>query len=128
MKGRHEGSVRPGRTPMKRSRCLAFAVLGLFALSSCAVGPNYRAPPPPPGPGFVPEGTLAAPTTASSGVGGEAQHFVETLDIPGQWWTLFQSSDLNDLIAQALAHNPTLEAAQAHFARRTRPLWQGAAP
>jgi len=113
MKGRHEGSVRPGRTPMKRSRCLAFAVLGLFALSSCAVGPNYRAPPPPPGPGFVPEGTLAAPTTASSGVGGEAQHFVETLDIPGQWWTLFQSSDLNDLIAQALAHNPTLEAAQA---------------
>jgi NodT family efflux transporter outer membrane factor (OMF) lipoprotein len=35
------------------------------------------------------------------------------LDIPGQWWTLFQSSALNELIEQALAHNPTLEAAQA---------------
>ncbi len=35
------------------------------------------------------------------------------MDIPGQWWTLFQSAELNALIERALAHSPTLEAAQA---------------
>ena len=45
--------------------------------------------------------------------GGEAQHFVDGLDIPGQWWTLFQSPELNSLIDRALKQNPTLESAQA---------------
>ena len=35
------------------------------------------------------------------------------MDIPGQWWTLFHSKPLNDLIDQALKANPDLEAAQA---------------
>jgi NodT family efflux transporter outer membrane factor (OMF) lipoprotein len=58
-------------------------------------------------------------TTAARGhgaapvAGGEAQRFVSSQDIPGQWWTLFQSPDLNGLIEEALKHNPTLEAAQA---------------
>jgi NodT family efflux transporter outer membrane factor (OMF) lipoprotein len=41
------------------------------------------------------------------------------MDIPGQWWTLFHSVQLNALIERALAANPSLEAAQAalHQAR-----------
>jgi NodT family efflux transporter outer membrane factor (OMF) lipoprotein len=35
------------------------------------------------------------------------------MDIPGQWWTLFQSAELNALIERALKNSPTLEAAQA---------------
>jgi NodT family efflux transporter outer membrane factor (OMF) lipoprotein len=35
------------------------------------------------------------------------------MDIPAQWWTLFQSAELNGLIEQALAHSPTLQSAQA---------------
>ncbi len=84
-----------------------------LAVASCAVGPNFKAPPAPAGPGFVPPARLAAPTTAAPVGGGDAQSFVTGLDIPGQWWTLFRSPELNDLIEQALAHNPTLEAAQA---------------
>jgi NodT family efflux transporter outer membrane factor (OMF) lipoprotein len=38
------------------------------------------------------------------------------MDIPGQWWTLFRSPALNDLIQQSLAHNPTLQ--QAHASLR----------
>ena len=34
-------------------------------------------------------------------------------DIPGQWWTLFHSAQLNRLIEQALKANPNLQAAQA---------------
>ena len=45
--------------------------------------------------------------------GGEAQHFVEGRDIPGEWWTLFHSKPLNDLIERSLKANPDLKAAQA---------------
>ena len=53
-------------------------------------------------------------TVATPGVpGGNAQHFVTGADIPAEWWTLFHSTELNALIAQALAHNADLGAAQA---------------
>ena len=45
--------------------------------------------------------------------GGTAQRFVDGKDIPGQWWTLFHSEPLDQLIAESLKANPTLEAAQA---------------
>ena len=95
---------------MRPTRLLA--VLTVLALCACAVGPNYKPPAAPPGAGFVPPGTL--PTTVSAPLpGGEAQRFVDGLDIPGQWWTLFRSPELNALIERGIAHNPTLEAAQA---------------
>jgi len=34
-------------------------------------------------------------------------------DIPGDWWTLFHSKPLNDLIERALKRNPDLKSAQA---------------
>jgi NodT family efflux transporter outer membrane factor (OMF) lipoprotein len=34
-------------------------------------------------------------------------------DIPGEWWTLFHSKPLNDLIELSLSNNPTVKAAQA---------------
>ncbi|MEA3135333.1 MAG: hypothetical protein QOG17_3179 [Gammaproteobacteria bacterium] len=89
------------------------AVLTLLVLSACAVGPNYKPPPAPQTPGYVPSGTLPAATATAPLPGGEAQRFVDGLDIPGQWWTLFKSPELNALIERALASSPTLEAAQA---------------
>jgi NodT family efflux transporter outer membrane factor (OMF) lipoprotein len=83
------------------------------AISACAVGPNYKAPAAPHTPGFVSPGALPASTSSAPLAGGDAQHFVDGLDIPGQWWTLFKSPELNALIERALAHSPTLEAAQA---------------
>ena len=56
---------------------------------------------------------LPAQTASVEVKGGEAQRFVQDMDIPGQWWTLFHSKPLNDLIEQALKANPDLEAAQA---------------
>jgi len=79
--------------------------------SGCAVGPDFKHPAPPTVSGYT---TQAPPTTvAASGVpGGTAQHFVNA-DIPADWWTLFHSRPLNDLIEQALAHNADLGAARA---------------
>jgi len=91
------------------------ALLGIAAcaLAACAVGPNYHAPAAPKTAGFVAPGSVPATTASAPLPGGEAQHFVDALDIPGQWWTLFKSPELNALIERALANNPTLEAAQA---------------
>jgi NodT family efflux transporter outer membrane factor (OMF) lipoprotein len=44
---------------------------------------------------------------------GAAQQFVPGQDIAGDWWTLFQSKPLNDLIERSLKANPNLKAAQA---------------
>jgi len=87
--------------------------MALCVLTGCAVGPDYKPPVAPAGASFVPAGQLPPVTAAAPLPGGEAQRFVDGLDIPGQWWTLFQSPELNALIERALAHSPTLEAAQA---------------
>jgi NodT family efflux transporter outer membrane factor (OMF) lipoprotein len=89
------------------------AFLSGLGLSACAVGPNYKPPAAPQTAGFVPAGALSATTAAAPVSGGEAQRFVDGLDIPGQWWTLFKSPALNALIERGIANSPTLEAAQA---------------
>jgi len=82
-------------------------------LAACAVGPNFKAPTAPHSTGFTAPGQIAAETAASPLPGGEAQRFVDGMDIPAQWWTLFQSAELNALIERALKNSPTLHAAQA---------------
>jgi NodT family efflux transporter outer membrane factor (OMF) lipoprotein len=81
-------------------------------LTGCAVGPDFTPPAAPAVDGYTPE-PLGSHTTAAPTVGGEAQRFVRNLDLPGQWWTLFHSRPLNDLVGKALAANPDLQAAQA---------------
>jgi NodT family efflux transporter outer membrane factor (OMF) lipoprotein len=96
-------------------------------LASCAVGPNFKPPAAPDTPGFVAQGQLAAQTAATEGPDGQAQRFVAGMDIPGQWWTLFQSAELNALIERGIANSPTLEAAQAALrqANETRAAQRG---
>jgi NodT family efflux transporter outer membrane factor (OMF) lipoprotein len=93
---------------MRRALLLAGTAL---LLASCAVGPDFLKPSAPPEAGYTPEKPSATAATATAG--GAAQRFVEGKDIPGQWWTLFHSEPLNQLIEEALKANPTLDAAQA---------------
>ncbi|MDE2305588.1 MAG: efflux transporter outer membrane subunit [Gammaproteobacteria bacterium] len=95
-----------------RAGLLATSGLLCFALASCAVGPNYHEPSAPRTDSFV-HGHLPDSTASAPVAGGEAQHFEAGRDLPGDWWTLFRSAELDDLIRTALARNPTLEAAQA---------------
>ncbi len=78
------------------------------ALAGCAVGPQFTAPPPPALSGYT--ATPLAPATAPAA--GVVQSFNQGADIAGDWWTLYQSPALNALITTALAHNPSLQAAQ----------------
>jgi NodT family efflux transporter outer membrane factor (OMF) lipoprotein len=97
------------RRPASRP-ALAIALTAL--LSACAVGPDFEAPKAPEVTGYTAE-KLAPETSSAATKGGDAQRFVEDMDIPGQWWTLFHSEPLNTLIEQSLKANPDLKAAQA---------------
>lgn len=87
-----------------RNLTLALAVATL--IGGCAVGPDFKSPEAPKVKGYLPQ--PLPPQTGS-----DAQKVVAAMDIPGQWWTLFHSEALNELVQQALASNPTLKAAQA---------------
>ncbi len=89
-----------------------FAFTSACFLTGCAVGPDFQRPSAPSVAGYEPQ-PLPGQTASVDVKGGEAQRFVQDMDIPGQWWTLFHSKPLNDLIEQALKANPDIEAAQA---------------
>jgi NodT family efflux transporter outer membrane factor (OMF) lipoprotein len=82
------------------------------ACSACAVGPNFHRPAPPKDVDYC-NATAQGATSASPGTGGNAQRFIGGMDIPGQWWELYQSPKLNALIEQALKGNPNIDAAHA---------------
>lgn len=95
------------KTPVKGR----IATLVLLITAGCAVGPNFKRPADPKVPGYTP--TPPSTTSGTPNVsGGEAQRFVQGQDIPGEWWTLFHSKPLNDLIERSLKNNPDLKAAQ----------------
>jgi len=88
-------------------------LIGALAVitAGCAVGPDFKRPPPPGAEGYTPQ-PLEKTSSANIG-GGQAQQFQLGGDIPAQWWTLFHSEPLNRLVERALAANPNLEAARA---------------
>src|SRR5271154_1255187 len=90
--------------------CIAALVLLLIA--ACAVGPNFKRPAAPDVGDFTaqpPPTTVTTPNVS----GGEAQRFAKGSDISADWWTLFHSEPLNELIEQSLTNNHDLKAAQA---------------
>ncbi len=97
-------------------------VAGAVVLAGCTAGPDFKRPDKPKEQGYTPE--QLAPTTSSAPVeGGQPQTFVERRDIPGDWWTLFRSQELNGLIEQALKANPDLDVAQASLRQANENLY-----
>ena len=103
---------------------LTLCVLALGIPAGCAVGPNFKAAGAPANAGFTPAGSTPATGTASAPLpGGEAQRFVDGLDIPGQWWTLFRSPELNALIERALETEPDARVRAGGAARKPTRTW-----
>ncbi len=102
------------RWPVISSAVLCGAAV-LAVIAGCAVGPNFKKPAAPSVSDYT--ATPLSNTVATENVaGGAAQHFVGGTDIAGDWWTLFHSRPLNELIEQALTNNPDLHGAQAALA------------
>jgi NodT family efflux transporter outer membrane factor (OMF) lipoprotein len=96
--------------------CMYLRALGAFvlaaAVSGCAVGPDFHPVAAPAVYGYTSE-PLPAHTASADVIGGAPQTLQAGGDIPGQWWSLFHSAQLDRLIDEALKANPNLAAAQA---------------
>lgn len=89
----------------------AVVILALSAASvACAVGPEFKRPDAPAVAQYTNE-------PSSTVVADESQRLTMGAELTAEWWTLFQSNELNQVIRQAIADNPSLVAAQASIAQ-----------
>jgi len=91
--------------PIKRARAAA-AVAASALLAACVVGPNFHTPAPPPVSSYAMAGDDANPGPVRAAIGEK---------VAADWWTLFHSPALDQLVRQAIAGNPTLEQARARL-------------
>jgi NodT family efflux transporter outer membrane factor (OMF) lipoprotein len=89
---------------------LALAV----ALTRCAVGPNFTRPEPPSPPRYTAE---PMPTQLTPAAGEGEQRLELAREISAQWWQVFRSPELDDVIELALRDSPNLKAARATLAQ-----------
>lgn len=93
-----------------------FAAFLAALLTGCAVGPDFEHPAKPDVTSYDSD-ALPPQTDATQGAAdassGNAQKFALSCDIPQEWWQLFHSQPLNNLVEQALKSNPDLAAQQA---------------
>ena len=67
----------------------------LLLLSGCAVGPNFERPPAPEGERY---NATPPPAEITSSTGADSQRVQPGKQIPSQWWELFHSRPLNDVL------------------------------
>ena len=100
-------------TPGRKSHLPQLVGATLLLLSTgCAVGPNFKKPAPPDVADLTAH-PIAATAAVPGALGGDAQRFAKGTDIPNEWWTLFHSAPLDELIERSLKNNPDLNAARA---------------
>jgi NodT family efflux transporter outer membrane factor (OMF) lipoprotein len=85
----------------------ALCLAGMLGLSSC-VGPDFKIPEAPEIASFTADRQPPSNTAA-----GQTQHLDINRDLPADWWTLFHSQALNDVVQRALRDNPNIDAARA---------------
>ncbi len=101
--------------PRSSQRTIALSAFSLV-LGGCVVGPDFKSPAAPQlsnnryTASVTPSVTTEIVSLGPSGISQSTQ-YGEAL--PTQWWTLFRSAQLDQLIQIALAHNPSAAAAKA---------------
>jgi NodT family efflux transporter outer membrane factor (OMF) lipoprotein len=106
------------RSSFCQSACLLVIVT---MLAACAVGPNFVRPSPPAEDRYTTEPLVAATVAADN----QTQRFTPGAALTADWWRLFQSAQLDAVVRQALANNPTLQAAEASLRQSQHQLRAG---
>jgi NodT family efflux transporter outer membrane factor (OMF) lipoprotein len=81
-------------------------------LAGCAVGPDFVQPAAPDVSGYTRE-LLATRTSSTDAKFGQSQRFVNGRDILADWWRVFHSRALDELVEKSLVANPNLQSTLA---------------
>ena len=109
-----------------RRRAILFIAVPLLQLAGCAVGPDFKKPAAPQVSDYTAH--RSQPQRRPEVAGGDAQRFLKGNDISADWWTLFHSRDIDELIQQSLTNNQTSRRRRRRFGSRGKTPWRNAAP
>ncbi|SFS02965.1 efflux transporter, outer membrane factor (OMF) lipoprotein, NodT family [Dyella sp. OK004] len=79
--------------------------------TGCAVGPDYHRPPLPSTDSYTRQ--PLPQTVGTAGASHDEQQLQPSEKIAREWWSAFGSPQLDALVHEAFAHNPSIESAQA---------------
>ncbi len=99
----------------------ACLLLIMATLGACAAGPDFVRPAPTDADRYT-AGPMPASTIAA---GGQTQNFTSGGTLNSDWWRLFKSAQLDAVVRQALAANPTLQASEASLEQSRHNLRAG---
>ena len=88
-------------------RAVAIGLLGVLGLAGCVSGPNYK----------IPATAVAEQPHARGAFLGSAEPAYVQADPPDRWWRLYDDPRLDGYVAEALAANRDLKAADANLRR-----------
>lgn len=88
------------------------ATVAALTLVACAVGPDFKRPAAPAADGYLHAAAAPGKTDAQ-----DLQHLNSGAEVAAEWWQLFQSPLLDEVVRAALAGSPTLAAANATLAQ-----------
>jgi NodT family efflux transporter outer membrane factor (OMF) lipoprotein len=86
----------------------AAAISIMTSAAGCSVGPDYHLPA---------QAVFDAPRAQVPFVGAHGNPAVQKGDLPPNWWHLYRSPDVDRLVADAIAENTDLRAANANLER-----------
>jgi len=89
------------------------SIAAAAALASCAVGPNFHRPNPPDTSSYLHPSSDTAPVQPQAQ---DVQNISPGAALAGEWWQLFHSAQLDEVVRAAIAASPTLAAANATLA------------
>jgi NodT family efflux transporter outer membrane factor (OMF) lipoprotein len=108
----------------KRLTAVAAGLTVAAFLCACSVGPDFHRPATPATSAYRPQGESNPPDTAAAAAQREApaadayaQRFILGAPAVPDWWTLFRSPQLDELMRRAMADNHDLAAAKATLAQ-----------
>src|SRR3984885_4396712 len=102
------------RTPTRRSlKRRIICVAAASTLASCTVGPNFHQPKSPDTPAYLHPTSDTAPVQAEKQ---DVQNISPGAELAGEWWQLFHSPQLDQVVRTSITASPTLAAAKAALA------------
>ena len=99
-------------------------VITCFFITSCMVGPNFKSPDAPTVTSYN-ESKLPSKSVVikHAGKAGPAQIYVYNRDIPAEWWHLFKSPEIDELVKTGMMNSPNLASAQAALKQAQEALY-----